>query len=335
MTLTTIGSPDAYAADNELDRVAARYAFELLELLAAELREVVRLREPAILPFIEGDRDFTEARREEVPGILEAWGIWFQLLNIAEENTAMRRRRQTEAKRGLHQVPGTFAHVFAEARSAGIDATEIQSVLDRCHIRPTLTAHPTEAKRVTVLQIHRRIYVLLYHLEEDRWTARERHVLLADLRNEIDLLWLTGELRMEKPSVSQEVAWGLHFFQQSLYARIPETLNKLEWSLREVYPEASFQIPPFFQFGSWIGGDRDGNPNVTNRVTENALMENRRAVLARYSARLEDIIQKLSISESTIELTPQFRDALNARLAASTQGKNCCDVIRVKYFVST
>ena len=84
------------------------------------------------------------------------------------------------------------------------------------------------------------------------------------LRNEIDLLWLTGELRLEKPSVPQEVVWGLHFFEQSLYERVPETHEKLKWALAQSYPDTDFTLQPFFQFGSWIGGDRDGNPFVTN-----------------------------------------------------------------------
>ena len=92
----------------------------------------------------------------------------------------------------------------------------VERVLAHLDVGPTITAHPTEAKRVTVLEIHRRIYLKLYELESPRWTPREREALLASLKNEIDLLWLTGEVRLEKPTVQSEVAWGLHFFREAL-----------------------------------------------------------------------------------------------------------------------
>ncbi|MGH8120376.1 MAG: phosphoenolpyruvate carboxylase, partial [Gammaproteobacteria bacterium] len=260
----------AYPAE-QFDAEAAAYASQNIALLREQLGAIINTRRPDILPYFNGDASVADADPDVLLNLLEAWGIWFQLLNIAEENTGMRRRRHMEKVAGLDRVPGTFAHVFAEAKSAGISAEQIQALIGRAQIRPTITAHPTEAKRVTVLEIHRRIYVLLYRLEAERWTPREREIFIDALRNEIDLLWLTGELRLEKPSVAQEVAWGLHFFEQTLYERVPETLERLEWALRRHYPDCNFRIPPIFQFGSWIGGDRDGNPFVTNDVTRETL----------------------------------------------------------------
>ena len=189
-----------------------------------------------------------------------------------------------------------------------------KSLLDVAHIRPTLTAHPTEAKRVTVLEIHRRIYVLLYRLEGDRWTTREREKFIDALRNEIDLLWLTGELRLEKPSVPQEVVWGLHFFEQSLYERVPETHEKLKLALAQSYPDTDFSLQPFFQFGSWIGGDRDGNPFVTNEITKDTLLKNREMVLRHYIERTESLVEHLSVSSNNITLSKEFEDDLAAIL---------------------
>src|SRR2546425_5005107 len=83
----------------------------------------------------------------------------------------------------------------------------------------------------------------------------------------IEVLWLTGELRLEKPTVEQELAWGLYFVTENLFDVVPELGDKLERALARAYPDATFAVPPFFQFGSWIGGDRDGNPFVTNDVT--------------------------------------------------------------------
>jgi phosphoenolpyruvate carboxylase len=273
---------------------------------------------------ISGEAPLCDGDAAVLLGALQAWGIWFQLLNIAEENAAMRRRRQTETELSLEHVPGTFSHALADARQAGKQAVHVQSLLDSLLVVPTLTAHPTEAKRVTVLEIHRRIYVLLYELEGTRWTERERNRLHDSLRNEIDLLWLTGELRLEKPTVAQEVAWGLHFFEQTLFERVPETLERLEWSLRRHFPESQFRVPGLFRFGSWIGGDRDGNPLVSNTVTRDALAICRRTALRHYQRRLDGLLRRLSVAGHAIEVPADFRRELDRLLAGIDTADTIC-----------
>ena len=302
-----------------LDSAAASYAGSLIDLLAQQLRRVISQRRPDILPVFEGKQALPRDDNELLQAGLQAWGIWFQLLNIAEENAAMRRRRATEGIRGLEHVSGTFANVIARAAATGLSHQDVQALLDNMKVTPTITAHPTEAKRVTVLQIHRRIYVILYRLEATRWTRRERESLEAQLRNEIDLLWLTGELRLEKPTVVQEIKWGLHFFEQTLYERVPETLERLSLALSRHYPGKTFTVPPFFRFGTWIGGDRDGNPFVNNTVTREALLLNRRAVLAHYRRQLERLFQQLSVSNHAIRAPAGFLDCLGSLLDASGQ----------------
>jgi phosphoenolpyruvate carboxylase len=306
----------AQAESNErsLDASSASYAKEVVGILTDQLIQVIEQRHSEILPYVRGELAIPPGEKELLLGILQAWGIWFQLLNVAEENTGMRRRRLAEKEHGLENVPGTFANVFKQASDSGVSAEEIQALLDVAHIRPTLTAHPTEAKRVTVLEIHRRIYVLLYRMEGERWTERERQKFKDALRNEIDLLWLTGELRLVKPSVPQEVVWGLHFFEQSLFERVPETHEKLKWALKQSYPDTDFTLQPFFQFGSWIGGDRDGNPFVTNEVTKDTLLKNRQMVLHHYIERLEKLVENLSVSSNNISLSKTFEDDLAAIL---------------------
>ena len=300
-----------------LDSAVASYAGNLIELMAQLLRQVILQRKPEILPVFEGKQDLPRDNDDLLLAGLQAWGIWFQLLNIAEENAAMRRRRATESMRGLEHVPGTFANVIARASKMGLSHQEVQDLLNRMKVTPTITAHPTEAKRVTVLQIHRRIYVILYRLEATRWTPREREDLENRLRNEIDLLWLTGELRLEKPSVVQEVKWGLHFFEQTLYERVPETLERLDWALARHYPDVKFTAPPFFRFGSWIGGDRDGNPFVNNAITREALQLNRNAVLQHYQASLNRLFSQLSVSAHAIHEPDAFVKHLDRLLEGS------------------
>lgn len=304
---------------DQVDAAAATYASKVVGLLNEQICSVISIRKPEILPVFTRQEPVPEDNQDILLNTLQAWGIWFQLLNITEENTGMRRRRDLEKVAGLEMVPGTFANVLSEAKSAGISAEEIQSLIKQAHIRPTITAHPTEAKRVTVLEIHRRIYVLLYRLEAERWTKREREKFIEALRNEVDLLWLTGELRLEKPSVQQEVAWGLHFFEQTLYERIPETLERLEWALEKHYPEHDFNIPPFFQFGSWIGGDRDGNPFVTNDVTRETLFSNRRMALHHYQRKLVVLVRKISVTRNAIKLPADFESALRKIISETGQ----------------
>lgn len=305
----------------QLDAAAASYAREIVELLHEQMNAVIHLRKPEVLPYFDGTIPVPDQKQDVLVNLLQAWGIWFQLLNVAEENTGMRRRRQMEKAVGLENSPGTFANVFASARNMGVSAEDIQALINNANIRPTITAHPTEAKRVTVLEIHRRIYVLLYRLEAERWTPREREKFRYALKNEVDLLWLTGELRLEKPSVAQEVAWGLHFFEQTLYERIPESLDRLEWALRKQYPGTEFEIPSFFQFGSWIGGDRDGNPFVTNDVTRETLLAHRRMVLKHYQRKLLEIAGKTSITRNAVKLSIKFEQALDRILKDTGQAE--------------
>ncbi len=290
---------------------------ESLLLLRQQFREVLKLRQPELLAPFEGT-----GRLEHLPAALllralQAYGIWFQLLAIAEENAAIRRRRGTEREGGPDAVPGTFSHCIAELAAAGVTAEQIAAVLSKARVAPGLTAHPTEAKRVTVLEIHRRIYRLLFELEAPRWTPDERAALLDGLRMEIDLLWLTGELRLERPTVGQEIAWGLHFFEETIFARVPELYDRLDAALWRHYPEASFELPAFLPFGSWIGGDRDGNPFVTAAATRGALEANRRAALDRWRREIDRLIKRLSVAAHGIVVPQSFRRSLALKLAAT------------------
>src|SRR5439155_972153 len=211
------------------------YLPEVAELLFNEFVAVLRAHRPEIEPVLRGPPVDPAASPELVARALQAQGIWFQLLSIAEQNAAMRQRRQSEVDRGYDQLRGTFAQVVSAAAAQGVPAAELKSLVARLRVRPVITAHPTEAKRVTVLEKHRRIYRRLVDLEAPRWTPRERSPLIEGLRTDIELLWLTGELRLEKPTVAQERAWGLYFLTENLFDVVPELVDKLERGLRRAY----------------------------------------------------------------------------------------------------
>ena len=158
---------------------------------------------------------------------------------------------------------------------------------------------------------------MLRELENPRWTERERAALVDDLRDQIELVWMTGELHLEKPSVEQEVQRGLHFFDETLFEMAPKMLTGFESALKHAYPDTRFDVPPFFQFGSWIGGDRDGNPFVTTSVTRTTLKQNALASLGHYRARITELARYLSITERASPVPESFRAELARELEAS------------------
>jgi phosphoenolpyruvate carboxylase len=144
---------------------------------------------------------------------------------------------------------------------------------------------------------------------------------MNELRDQIELVWMTGELHLEKATVEREVAWGLHFFDETLFEMLPETLEALHEALAETYPGTEFRVPPFFQFGSWIGGDRDGNPYVTAAVTRQTLHRNALASLTRYRDRVRELGRTLSLTERSLPLPEGFRAELDRQLAESGQAR--------------
>ncbi|HEY6208152.1 MAG TPA: phosphoenolpyruvate carboxylase, partial [Gemmatimonadales bacterium] len=298
-------------------RAPEGYLQEVADLLFNQLVEVIRVHQPEIEPALRGEPVEAGASPGLLARTIQAQGIWFQLLSIAEQNAAMRQRRQSEVELGHDRLRGTFAQVVAWAAEQGIPVEELRGVVSSLRVRPVITAHPTEAKRVTVLEKHRRIYRRLVDLEAPRWTPRERANLIGQLRTEIELLWLTGELRLAKPTVAQERAWGLYFVTENLFDVVPEILDKLDRALRHAYPDARLEVQPFFQLGSWIGGDRDGNPFVTNEVTRQTLQENRLVSLRRYRRRLADLLHVLSVTERAAPIPEEFRTALSRQLERS------------------
>ena len=128
--------------ERAIDALSARYAGEVVALLTGQLQAVIRHRQGAILPYFQGEQAIPSDDTGLLLGILQAWGIWFQLLNVAEENTAMRRRRMVEKAGGPEEMLDPFLRVFSRARAAGVGPEAIRALLGEARIRPTLTAHP-------------------------------------------------------------------------------------------------------------------------------------------------------------------------------------------------
>ncbi|HKV52595.1 MAG TPA: phosphoenolpyruvate carboxylase [Gemmatimonadaceae bacterium] len=286
-------------------------------VLVGLLTEVVRSRAPDAAAALAGARIDCAGSPAAIGRSLQALGMWATMVSIAELHQAMRARRCVELEEDGARLAGTFAHVFATWRERGVEASQVARVLETLRVTPTVTAHPTEAKRVTVLEKHRAIYRALGELDGMACSAAEQARRIEALRDEIDLLWMTGELHLERPTVAQEVSWGIHFFDEAILDAFGAVHRALEQAAAAAFPGASIDIPLVLEFGSWIGGDRDGNPNVTPAVTRHAVLEYRRACLRRYQTRLATLVQTLSIAERSVAVPEWFRVALGRAVARS------------------
>ena len=291
------------------------YAGRLRADLACLWRNVIDRRAPQIIAQIDHP-DAGLPQDASVP-CLQAINIWFQLTRIIDENTAMRDRRQREARDGAAAVEGSFAKAIADLDPA-MPPAAFAAMTAQLSVGPTLTAHPTEAKRVTVLEIHRRIYRQLESLEAERWTPYERAEILADIESEIDLLWMTGELRLERPSLRDEIEWGLQFFRDSVFDAVPQLFDRFDTATRDRFGKTA-GLTPCVRFHSWIGGDRDGNPNVTTEVTADALARARQAILEHYLKGVRAAAAKISITTRIVAVPQPYADRLQQLINATEQ----------------
>ena len=228
--------------------------------------------------------------------LVSAFDLSFNLLNVAEENEGMRRLREME-RRG-RTVKGTLSDYFKKN-----GAEQIAQRLGNMRIIPVMTAHPTEAKRQTVMEKYRFIYLLLFRRENPLWTEPEQGEITKSILNEITLLWHTGEIHLDKPTVQEEVQNGLFYFRETFYHVVPKLYGRLRRALCAGRPNSDVVVPPFLQFGSWIGGDRDGNPAVTAQETEASALARKDLILHLYTESLDRLIVSLSPSKLRNRIT--------------------------------
>ncbi len=220
---------------------------------------------------------------------------WFQLVNLAEDNERVRRLRRRAAREAPAPRTGSLRDAVHRLARSGTTADELQALMDRGELRLVLTAHPTEARRRTTIEKLARVFRVLRDLDErpgaDADDARRR--LLATVQE----LWGSDELRAISLTVMDEVRGGLIYFTTTLAAEVPNVYRELEEAIAEVYPDATIEVPPLLGFGSWIGGDRDGNPFVTPATTIEALDLMREQCLRLLEGQVELVAGRLSLSD--------------------------------------
>ena len=245
--------------------------------------------------------------------VAKAFATYFQLVNLAEDGERVRvlRRRARQADEQDEPMGETIAAAVKRLREEGLSADEMQAQLDNLFIVPVFTAHPTEAKRRTVLTKMSRLGAGLRRLDFHDLTPREEADTLAGVREEIASLWQTDETREQQPRVIDEVRNGLYYFESTLFDLVPRIYGELETALERHYPGSPFQVPVFLRYGSWIGGDRDGNPFVTASVTEEALREQKLLALRLYQRAIDRMHGHLSTARWR-GITPALQAGLEA-----------------------
>lgn len=242
--------------------------------------------------------------------VIRAFSMYFHLINIAEQNHRIRRRRQYQLEDDSIVQPDSIESAILSLKENNINEDMIQEVLNKLSLELVITAHPTEAAKRSILEIQQRIAVVLKKLDHPLLTKRERSKLEESLFNEVTILWQTDELRHNKPSVLDEVRNGLYYFDQTLFEVLPEIHREVELCLEKNYETKKWDVPNFLKFGSWIGGDRDGNPNVTPEITWETLHKQRKLVLKKYKNVLVDLMKRYSHSTTRVEVSDELVKSL-------------------------
>jgi phosphoenolpyruvate carboxylase len=238
----------------------------------------------------------------EVPPQLGlVYSIAFQLLNMVEENAAAYVRAIREVEEGVTAERGLWGERFAKLKAEAIPESVIADSLGKVRVEPVLTAHPTEAKRLAVLDQHRALYTLLGRREKEHLPASEEESLRAQAKAALERLWRTGEILLEKPTLTDERRNVLHYLRDVF----PKVLPELDERLHHAWIAAGFDGEllngvtklPQVRFGTWVGGDRDGHPGVTADVTAETLERLRVNALVVLRRQLTKLAEKLSLSE--------------------------------------
>ncbi|MGQ9926330.1 MAG: phosphoenolpyruvate carboxylase [Chloroflexaceae bacterium] len=300
----------------------------MLECLHEVLREAGEPELAAALPWLEAPT----TPLPEVPPerLIQALSIAFQLLKMVEERAAVQYRRLTETREGLTAVPALWGEALCQLRDRGIAGEEIAAALPEVQVELVLTAHPTEAKRATVLEHHRALYLLLVKRGETRWTPYEQESIRAEVLARLTTLWRTGEIFLEKPDVASERRNILHYLRNVF----PDIVGLLDERLRQAWAATGFapaliddlERLPRLRFGTWVGGDRDGHPLVTAEVTRETLAELRQQALGIIQDQMRELARALSLSD-LLQAPPA---ELLARIADVTAAMGAIGIQAVK-----
>ncbi|HRP61809.1 MAG TPA: phosphoenolpyruvate carboxylase [Phycisphaerales bacterium] len=300
------------ALDEVLQQVIAELAGDKAVVTVREVRELAQRRragepdaERKLIHHLERVDD------ETLSVLIHALILYFDLANLSEDRHRIRVLRERERKRHPAPPAESIADAIERLCAAGLDADALQSLVNRLEIELVFTAHPTEAKRKSLREKIRDLRGHMREMDDPSLLPREREHLWQRVRYDLIALWQTDFLRERKPSVLEEVNRSL-FFATTLWDVVPRLYDDLRDALERVCPQTEFVLPPFLKFATWIGGDRDGNPNVTARVTQQTLAAMRQAALRRHVLQCAAVRRSLSVSDGKIAVSSALKQALDS-----------------------
>ncbi len=315
---------NALSQEQILERDVQLFSALLGEVLREHSRKrvlviVERLRDGFMQLREREDAELREKLMKRIEGldaqtlseVIRAFTIYFGLVSVAEELNAHLARMELIST-GERLWVGSFDDTVRDFAEDGVSPENFQSLLEHLVYLPVFTAHPTEAKRRTIAETFRRIFLIGQDLHLRKFNEEELEEKLQEILTNIQILWKTDEVRVHKPQVTDEVRQGLYFFRESLFQAVPQVYRFLEKAVRRSYGSAcAVKVPSFIHFGSWIGGDRDGNPFVKPETTELAVRMHAELALELYLERLISLSRMLSHSSALCQPSPAFLDSLD------------------------
>ncbi|MGI8802116.1 MAG: phosphoenolpyruvate carboxylase [Solirubrobacteraceae bacterium] len=299
----------AWALGEVLRDAEGEHALELHDR-SVTLARRVRAGDPAAADELAGL--VAEMSLADLQVLIRSLTCWFGLVNLAEDNDRVRRLRAREALHAPTARRGSSRHAMERLAGIGTDADDLARMLARAEVRLVMTAHPTEARRRTTVEKLSRIFAILRALDERHPLPGDIELARDRLAAAVQELWGTDELRAVSPTVLDEVRTGLVYFTSTLVNVVPAFYRELEAAVAASYPDEAIAVPALLSFGSWIGGDRDGNPNVTPAVTAETLELMRGSCLRFLQQRLHDLASRVSLSArvagAAAELDPLLAD---------------------------
>ena len=249
---------------------------------------------------------------EVLKNVVRSFSKYFALVNVAEEAYQHIHRESIlkSGKAGSSLWEGSFDHMLKDCKTNGITTNDLQKLYNSLQFVPVFTAHPTEAMRRSKMEATRRIFATILELHTYRSQSIRKEEIIKRLEAQILILWKTDEVRMKKPTVEDEVRNGLYYFNTSLFKAVPQMYRDLENATRRIYCDSmtvnSIKVPSFLRFGSWIGGDRDGNPFVTPAVTQKAVYMHSKTALKEYITRAKELSLFMTHSDQLMKPSEAF-----------------------------
>ncbi len=296
-------SSDIKVLGNMLGTIIQEQQGETIFKLVEDVRAAAKARrggdEAAAAETLSDLIDGTDLHAKRM--LIKAFGNYLQLINIAEDLHRIRTLRRREMERGVSE---SIQHAVRDLKEAGRTAEDMRGLLRKLRMRLVLTAHPSEAKRQEVLVKLRDIADMLYTTNVMDLLAREQHHIEDDMLRRIEQLWLTRPTRSAKATVGDEVDYGLYFLTSVIMTSVVDIYEALYHALNDYYPDADWtELPPVLTFGAWMGGDRDGNPNVTPEITLQTLAKMRNAVRTVYLQDIAYVRDRLTQSVDEVQLS--------------------------------